>query len=183
MLVLLSELCMALVSFQIHFQVCITKGEAIIHGDIKPSNVLIYSEDDGRYRAKVTDFGYSSLFATDNDTITMPCSQPWTAPEQHHREIPPAQARKMDAYSFGMLCLWLLFYNRSPDQDRNFREDFEELEKEPLSPACELLGTEIELQDQRKDDLRKLFTSTLARDLAERTADFTGLLQFLSSNR
>jgi len=46
-----------------------------------------------------------------------------------------------------------------------------------------LLGTEIELQDQRKDDLRKLFTSTLARDLAERTADFTGLLQFLSSNR
>jgi len=89
----------------------------------------------------------------------------------------------MDAYSFGMLCLWLLFYNRSPDQDRNFREDFEESQKEPLSPACELLGTEIELQDQRKDDLRKLFTSTLARDLAERTADFTGLLQLLSSNR
>jgi serine/threonine protein kinase len=86
--------------------------KGVIHGDIKPENILVSSENEARHVAKVTDFGYSTLFSTDNHPITMPGPGIWTAPEWHHRKILPKQARKMDAYSFGMLCLWLLFYNK-----------------------------------------------------------------------
>lgn len=39
----------------------------------------------------------------------MPTSRPWNAPEHHERELHPKAAKAMDVYSFGMLCLWLLF--------------------------------------------------------------------------
>ncbi len=174
---------MLMVCFQSNPYIRITKAKGVIHGDIKPKNVLIYSETDGRYRAKVIDFGYSSLFMRDGDTITMPYSELWTAPEQHHREILPMQARRMDAYSFGMLCLWFFFYNRSEDQDRNFKRDLEDPQKEPLSWAYELLDAETELGDRRRNDIQNVFRLTLAQDPAERTAEFTEILQLLSSNR
>lgn len=93
------------------------------------------------------------------------------------------QARRMDAYSFDMLCLWLFFYNRSENQDRNFKRDLEDPQKEPLSRAYELLGAETELGDRRRNDIQNVFRLTLAQDSAERTAEFTEILQLLSSNR
>src|SRR5438034_3833483 len=81
----------------------------IVHGDIKPGNVLVFIDDSGGYTAKVVDFGYSTLAAGDDDLIMMPKSRPWNAPEHHHRGFKLSQAMAMDAYSFGLLCLWLLF--------------------------------------------------------------------------
>ncbi len=161
----------------------ITKAKGVIHGDIKPYNVLIYTEVDGHYRAKVIDFGYSSLFMPDSGTIIMPFSELWTAPEQHHREILPVQARRMDAYSFGMLCLWLFFYNKSEDGDHNFRRDREDPRKDPLGQAYEFLEAETALDDRRKKKIQNVFRLTLAEDPTERTAEFTELLELLSSNR
>lgn len=81
----------------------------IIHGDIKPENVLIFKDDAGAYTAKVTDFGYSTRFANEDDLIAMPKSKPWCAPEYDRDKFKPAQARSMDVFSFGMLCVWVLF--------------------------------------------------------------------------
>lgn len=161
----------------------ITKAKGVIHGDIKPNNVLVYTEVDGHYRAKAIDFGYSSLFMPDSGTIIMPFSEFWTAPEQHHREILPVQARRMDAYSFGMLCLWLFFYNKSEDGDRNFRRDREDPQKDPLGQAYEFLEAETALDDRRKKKIQNIFRLTLAEDPTERTVEFTELLELLSSNR
>lgn len=144
---------------------------------------MIYTQTDGRYRAKVIDFGYSSLFVPDSGTIIMPYSELWTAPEQHHREILPLQARRMDAYSFGMLCLWLFFYSKSEDRDRNFRRDLENPQKKPLSLAYELVAAETGLEDRRRNDIQNTFRLTLAEDPAERAAEFTEILELLSSNR
>ena len=133
--------------------------------------------------AKVTDFGYSTLFSTDNHPIIMPESGIWTAPEWHHREILPRQARKMDAYSFGMLCLWLLFYNKRANGNRNFKKDLEDSQKRVSDYASELLRASSDLDSREKDDMQKVFSSTLTQDPIERTASFNELLKLLSPYR
>jgi serine/threonine protein kinase len=82
----------------------------IVHGDIKPDNVLIFKGDDGSFTAKVADFGFSTRYSHVGDCIVLPQSQPWCAPEwDEYPEFPPAQAIKTDVFSFGMLILWFLF--------------------------------------------------------------------------
>jgi serine/threonine protein kinase len=85
----------------------------IIHGDIKPENVLIFKKhpdapDAVNFTAKIIDFGYSTRYEDDDEYILMPRSRPWNAPE-HCFKCKPVEARKMDLYSFGMLCLWVMF--------------------------------------------------------------------------
>lgn len=138
--------------------------KGVIHGDIKPENVLVVSENEGRHVAKVIDFGYSTLFTTDKDPITMPNSGLWTAPERHHREILPSQARKMDAYSFGMLCLWALFYNKEANRDRNFKKDLEDSHQKVSDFASQLLRASLDLGNRERQDMQKVFRSTLAQD-------------------
>ena len=133
--------------------------------------------------AKVTDFGYSTLFTKDSDLITMPNSPPWTAPERYHRGIWPKEARKMDAYSFGMLCLWLLFYNKAANRDHNLEKDLEDPQKELSHHTSELLEARADLENWEKDNLQKVFRSTLIQEPVERTADFTDLLKLLSPHR
>ena len=157
--------------------------EGVIHGDIKPENVLVFSEDDGAYVAKVTDFGYSTLFITESDLITMPKSSPWTAPERHHRAIWPEEAKKMDAYSFGMLCLWLLFYNRAANRDRNFERSWKDPQKKLLHHTSEMLEATADLETWEKQHMQRAFTLTLAQDPDKRTASFTDLLELLSPQR
>jgi serine/threonine protein kinase len=80
----------------------------VIHGDLKPHNVLIFQDASGNYIARVGDFGYSSHFQGQDDIVFLPRSVPWAAPEWHHRWFTAMDAKKMDVYSFGLVCLWLI---------------------------------------------------------------------------
>lgn len=133
--------------------------------------------------AKVIDFGYSTLFATEKDLIIMPDSGLWTAPEQHHREILPRQARKMDTYSFGILCLWLLFYNKGTNPRCNFKKDLEDSQTRLSDFTFELLRATSDLENWEKDDMQKVFRLTLTQDPVERTGNFDELLELLSPYR
>jgi len=81
----------------------------VIHGDIKPQNVLVYMDSTGKTIVKVADFGYSTLATGEAGRVLLPKSRPWNAPEHHFGQFTVAEARKTDIYSFGMLCLWILF--------------------------------------------------------------------------
>jgi serine/threonine protein kinase len=81
----------------------------VIHGDIKPKNVLVFEDGSENYTTRLADFGFSTHFRGDSDLISVPISVPWNAPEHHHRGVTPPEAKLMDVYSFGMLCTWLLF--------------------------------------------------------------------------
>jgi serine/threonine protein kinase len=173
----------------------------IIHGDIKPQNVLVFNEEPNKFVARVADFGYSTQFATDNP-LYMPKSWPWNAPEHHHRGFKPSEAVKMDIYSFGMLCLWFLFKERLSEtippeilgdrrgaaffappfgrhQSQNLLAD---LKSEDMLPtlASYLITTTTELNDEEKGILHELFNSSLVCDPDERSSDLEHLLHLLS---
>lgn len=157
----------------------------IIHGDIKPDNILIFANGEGSYTAKVTDFGYSTLFSSDDAQIWMPRSGHWTAPEHHHRAFTPINAMKMDAYSLGMLCLWLLWLpccGDGLDVDREFRKNLD-AHKEASDLAFELSRITVRMVDKDRDNIQQFFRLTLAKNRDERTSNFSDLLGYLSPNR
>ncbi|RSM01317.1 hypothetical protein CEP52_008624 [Fusarium oligoseptatum] len=79
----------------------------IIHGDIKPQNVLMFSEN-GKPVAKLSDFGFSVFAST--KSLKLGGTTPWKAPEiEARQEHTLFQAKRTDLFSFGMLCLWVLF--------------------------------------------------------------------------
>ena len=71
--------------------------------------MLIFKDNTGALIAKVHDFGYSTAYKHEDDLVKLPKSEGWQAPEFVDHRIKPAQARKMDVFSFGLVCLWLLF--------------------------------------------------------------------------
>jgi serine/threonine protein kinase len=173
----------------------------IIHGDIKPQNVLVFEEEPGKFVARVADFGYSTQFVSHNP-LYMPKSWPWNAPEHHHRGFKPSEAVKMDIYSFGMLCLWFLFKERLSEtipqevlgdrrgvgfsslpfgrhQSQNLLAD---LKSEDMLPtlASYLITTTTGLNDEEKGTLHELFNSSLICDPDERSSDLEHLLRLLS---
>ena len=151
----------------------------IIHGDIKPQNVLVFDKDTTGLTAKVADFGYSTRWAVPNDLIQMPRSQPWAAPEWHHRGFTPAQAMLMDTYSFGMLVLWLMSRVDQIHSDHYFK-----LGSGEASKAAELIPQVVEftLRNQ-KLDLGTFFNVTLTHDTVSRCSDFQKLQKLLSPER
>lgn len=156
----------------------------MIHGDIKPENVLIFQDNNGTYTARLTDFGYSTRYASDTDLHPMAATKPWNAPEHDrlHKLWKRSEAKKMDYFSFGMLCLWALFEKNlsastpsfrktmfgrgfefscfSPEQLRENLQEFKVDGKLPLL-AQELLDAEVGLNDDERAALKEFFTSVL----------------------
>lgn len=154
---------------------------SIIHGDIKPENILIFEDGANNIVPKLIDFGYSTLFAREQSVpIAMPGSWPWYAPEWHHKfkakDI--TMAKKMDAYSFGLLCVWILFYNTVDKKGQSFYEEVEEM---PILIDSHLANAS--LPQQTKDRLQTLFSLTLAKNSASRGFDFDYFLRLFVPER
>ena len=177
----------------------------IIHGDIKPGNVLIF-EDDSRVVAKVADFGFATCLQGDNDLISIPKSEPWNAPEYYDHYFRPEAAKKMDVYSFALLCTWLLFEAGSsnglllpPDtnletgqtvsfearqSEKNLLQLWKSDSDDKLAKWISWLVREDgRLNDRIQDNLIEFFRSALAFDPESRCMEFEQLLALLSLDR
>lgn len=88
----------------------------IVHGDIKPQNVLVFKTDDGKYVARITDLGFSFGFKNDTDRVALPRSWPWNAPETDRatRKFSLLEAKQADIFSYAVLCFWVLFSKELP---------------------------------------------------------------------
>lgn len=154
----------------------------VIHGDIKPANVLVFENDSKVCTARVTDFGYSTWLGGTDDGVLMSRTPHWTAPEWHHRPMDSASAVKMDIYSFGLLCLWLLFYHGGETERRNFYKDLKS-EEETSTLAHQLIHETIFTDDDLRSNLHQLFDLSLAIDPAERCSNLGQLVCLLAPDR
>lgn len=169
----------------------------MIHGDIKPQNFLIYIDNESKHpdnivpeitHAKLADFGYAgwNMNPSEEVSLRLPESWPWTAPEYHHRAFSIQQAKQLEIFSFGLSCLWFLFHDRlsflDPVSQANLMEDFCEdafynpefiatlkRNKKSSQLACELVGNENSLSEAARQLLITFFRSTLSIDTNNRT--------------
>ena len=175
----------------------------IVHGDIKPGNVLAF-EDGSRFVAKVANFGLATCFQSHNDLILMPRSEPWNAPEHHDPHIKAEQGKQMDVYSFGILCFWLIFKAGSSvdlplplDMTLEVGQFFSFEQNQPkenllqiwrrdhklIDWVCWLVRQDSRFDDSKKDCLMLFFRSTLAFDPQSRCTEFSKLLGLLTPSR
>lgn len=153
----------------------------IVHGDLKPDNILMFSDVASGFTAKVADFGYSTLLAQDSQTIYMPESGHWTAPEWHHRGIGIESARRMDAYSFAMICFWLLIYTLELKNDQDFRNDIAS-SINLLNYTSDMTKKALCVAEEQKPKFLHFFNLTLQNNPDSRVSDFNILLQILRQN-
>ena len=172
----------------------------VVHGDIKPQNVLVFKDAvTGEIIVKVADFGYSTITVDESGKVLLPKSRPWNAPEHHFGGFRAHEAKKTDVYSFGMLCFWVLFGSRLSDFPQTtadgvtglisfdvpyFRSGLTFLEclknEDRLEHiANHLLGSMPGSNVECTIRLREIFSLTLPHDPGKRTCDLarvTGLL-------
>ncbi|KAF2805740.1 kinase-like protein, partial [Mytilinidion resinicola] len=93
----------------------------IIHGDVKPDNVVIFGDSESGFTAKITDFGYSTVCIDIQDGsrlrkegtlesgiyLTKPST--WSHPDRHDESYSFQEAVLEEVYTFGMTCFWVLF--------------------------------------------------------------------------
>ncbi|KAK6362750.1 hypothetical protein TWF730_000205 [Orbilia blumenaviensis] len=185
-------------TFQDKIKLCWEMGNALqlmhscnaIHGDMKPENVLICKDSDGKFSAQVTDFGYSTIFANDNDKakISLPRSWPWTAPEiEQGSWVTFEQAKAADIFSYGLLCFWLLCYDsvskHSSDWAGPSRDFIQDIKRTSCfsQTATEIVKYDLDIT---KDNflqawaLDLFFSRTLSSDQGKRELDVDTLPEY-----
>ena len=178
------------------------KDIGVVHGDIKPQNVLVFKDAITRdITVNVADFGYSTLTVGESGKVSLPMSKPWNAPEHHFGEFTAQEAKKTDVYSFGMLCPWLLFGNRLSDIPQTTADGTDELisfdaplprvgrptlleilkdEDRVQDVANQLVESMPGLNDEYRIRLREIFSLTLPLNPGKRTCDLARVIGLLS---
>lgn len=86
----------------------------MIHGDLRPENVLIFERNGGGYLAKLGDFGLS-LGMVDGHSARLGGTAGWQAPEVlQDRTLTAEELVRCDNYSFGLLAWSTIFGNGRP---------------------------------------------------------------------
>jgi serine/threonine protein kinase len=176
--------------------------------------VLVFKDATGETTVKVADFGYSTLVAGEafvggeapasgtastaqptsrTGKVFLPKSRPWNAPEHHYGEFSPAEAKLTDVYSFGVLCLWVLFGSVPAVQDSTeYKFDgsnwaLSSLEQLKYDDKMEHLANQLmgsmPLKAEHRPRLKEFFSLTVVLDPAKRSSDFGTLLSLLIDQR
>ena len=69
----------------------------------------MFTEDNTRPTAKLTDFGNSSFGYTEKAIVYPSYSEIWSAPECHDRGMALQEAKRNDVYAFGLISIFVMF--------------------------------------------------------------------------
>jgi serine/threonine protein kinase len=141
----------------------------VIHGDIKPENVLMFSgTDPGILIPKLSDFGFSVLDRY--NTPRLPGGTPdWEAPEALERETSGKDLMHSDTYSFGLLVWYISRNGTAPFA--NLDEVLVDLEAEEAREVIRSLKKTARIPEIASNSLEPnkcsysdVFNLTLARE-------------------
>ena len=156
------------------------------------------TEPEDALSVQLTDFGFSSFAASDDTLVRVSRSEPWEAPEWHMRDFTLAKAKKMDIYSFGLLCFWIFFRDQTLVEfglpsatvhsaflgtDPEATAAIQALKKEGdsmLHWALKLLQGRQDLTDRIRSCLEQVFKSVLVNDSEARHATMDAVVNLLS---
>jgi hypothetical protein len=129
----------------------------IIHGDVKLTNVLMFSNPNAEtreirpYIAKLADFG-GAVCDLKSPARLPSGTRPWNAPEWQ-QNIRPENAPNSDIYSLGFAILQVMVDGRNPFRDFHFDEVRTETY---LKEGSALNSFEDDIDLWKKDDLKLL---------------------------
>jgi serine/threonine protein kinase len=107
---------------------------AVIHGDIKPDNILIFPAPNGDgVVAKICDFGFSSVSSLEDQDERRPLglTRGWSAPEHDSGKASPAFAQ--DVYSLGLIAAYILLSGR-----QNLQQLIDQADSSPVRLVDEI---------------------------------------------
>ncbi|KAI1413517.1 ankyrin [Hypoxylon sp. FL1857] len=88
-------------------------SHGIVHGDVKPENIIICSHKEKIMVPKLADFGFAFMEATETSEIMIGGTPTWRAPESAS-PIPVAKLKLTDVYSFGLVAWSLAIDGKDP---------------------------------------------------------------------
>lgn len=168
--------------------------KAIVHGDIKPDNVIIFEDKKGGLLAKITDYGFAtfalSVFEQDGplhrdgiylrNRIQLTDASYWSSPARHGQGYAFGDAVLEEVYSFGMTCFWTLFSQLGAFPSPSRVQEAKTTDSIPK--LCLELANDPELgatYDQIKV-IQNLFAITVAAS-SENRATLSSILDLLES--
>jgi serine/threonine protein kinase len=172
----------------------------VVHGDIKPGNVVVFSKSSDSHDvvAKMIDFGYSCYGMEDEDMVQIIGTPLWSAPENIGDGVTILSAKKMDVYSFALVCCWILFFDTVSLDNRievpmeessiadkpkkkmyRFIERIKDAER-PEGPISEVISQTLFLGEQKSLLLQKLLTEALCKNPSSRPYHWSEFILVLS---
>jgi serine/threonine protein kinase len=127
----------------------------VIHGDVKPENILIFKNGDGII-AKLGDFGSSGIRITKNWPTAW--SPPWVPPD-YHIYSDDARQSSLDIYAFGRVGIYLATEGAMPADSKAISQDvvskfIQDIRSENLETLLTILKHALELETfQRTNDI------------------------------
>ena len=106
----------------------------IIHGDVKPENIIMCSHEEKILVPKLADFGFAIVDSSDTAKAKIGGTRTWCAPEAFSLH-PVSQLRLSDTYSFGLVAWAVAIDGKNPfglmltisDHDQDYLEEVHRL--------------------------------------------------------
>ena len=88
-------------------------SESIVHGDIKPENILMCSSTDNILVPKLGDFGFAIIEAAESSEVSLGGTRAWRAPESNTL-LPVHMLKFTDVYSWGLVVWFIALDGQHP---------------------------------------------------------------------